>query len=71
MKVKPLNRKKYMVWGHQLEDISLVIDALSLACMLGTEDYPPETCYSKLRNIDTSSDTRGASSRAHMRSVVT
>lgn len=46
MKTKRCNLKRYLVWGHQLEDISLVIDALSLACMLGAEDDPPETVFS-------------------------
>lgn len=46
MKPKPLNQKKYMVWGHQLDDIGLVIDALSLACWFDPEDDPPDTVFS-------------------------
>ncbi len=46
MKAKPLNTKEYMIFGHQIEDIGLVLDALSLVCMIGAEGDPPETVFS-------------------------
>lgn len=42
MKIKPLNMKKYIVNGHQLEDISRVGDAFATLYSILEEEYPDD-----------------------------
>ena len=46
MNIKPLNQKKYMVWGHQLDDIERVINALATVSHICEEDYPDSAVLS-------------------------
>ena len=49
MKIKPLNMKKYMVPGTKLEEIGLVVDALTTISRICDEDYPDDAVFSLVR----------------------